>query len=59
MELNSLFSKFLCYITWFVIIYLFILFIYTLFNVDNLQLLLQKDKTAVHNILHANSFQLQ
>ena len=35
------------------------LFIYTLFNVDNLQLLLQKGKIAIHNILHDNSCQLQ
>ena len=35
------------------------LFIYTLFNVDNLQLLLQKDKIAIHNIMYANSYELQ
>ena len=35
------------------------LFIHTLFNVDNLQLLLKKDKIAIHNTLYGNSCQLQ
>ena len=35
------------------------LFIYTLFNVDNLELLLWKDKIVIHNILYANLCQLQ
>ena len=45
-----MFSKYEC---------LLIYFIYTLFNVDHLQLLLYKDKVTIHNIIYANSCQLQ